>query len=81
MKVNNFDVLKLMGERNMNLKGFGPNNIKSINTGKKGWATLSILVDNQTALDLMLDNQPVFMLLIADKDQFKQVRAELENAT
>ncbi len=80
MKVNNFDVLKVMGDRNMKLKGFGPNNIKSVNTGKKGWATLSMLIDNETALDLMLDKRPIFMLLIADKDQFVQIKAELEAA-
>lgn len=80
-KVNNFDVLKALGEKGCkSLKGFFGNNITQISAGKKGWGRVTVAIDNETAHKIMTTNpQIVFMLLVVDSEDFDRAKAELEN--
>ncbi len=49
----NFDVMKCMGERNMNIKAFPLSNLKSARSGKDGLGVVEIVVDQATVLGLL----------------------------
>ena len=76
MEVNKFDVLKVMSARNLDIRGFPLNNIKSVNTGKK-WGSITLAINNETVRDLMMNKHLVGMLVIADGEQFDAILAEL----
>jgi hypothetical protein len=78
MKVSNFDVLKEMGKRNLDIRGFPLfDNLKSADIrGSNGMITL--LVNPETVKDILVRKPLVGMLVIADADQFNLVKAELE---
>lgn len=76
-KVTSFDVLKTMSERNMKIKMFPRDNVTNIWNGKKG-GTIQMMVDPETAGKLMTDQPMIFALLVADADEFKALKDELE---
>lgn len=78
MKINNFDVLKTMAERNMKIKSFPASNVTNISAGKE-YGRVTILIDNETAGKLMASDPIVFSLIVADPVQFDEVKKELED--
>lgn len=78
-KVNNFDVLKEMGKRNLDIRGFPlMANLKSANmNGKNGVVTM--LVDPNTVRDLLIEKKLVGMLIVADAEQFDSLKSEMEH--
>jgi hypothetical protein len=74
-KVNNFDVLKEMGERNLDIRGF-PDCVGA--RKKKLGGVIEIGVNEGTLMDLLSEKPLVMMLIVADREQFNQVKAELE---
>jgi hypothetical protein len=77
MSVNNFDVLKEMSKRNMDIKMFPRDNLREAKReGKQTW--VKIAVDDETVLRLFRNDKLVFALLIADGEQFSTLKAELE---
>lgn len=87
--INNFDVLKEMGERELDIKSFPLGNIQEVNVIKKGtMGVVKILIDPETANILMADfllgtSTVLGIFLIANMKQFNELKAELEagNAT
>jgi len=77
MGVNTFDILKLMGERNLKIKMFPRGNVTQVWNGKNG-GTIQMKVDSETAAKLMLQEPMIFGLLIADADEFQSIKGELE---
>ena len=80
MKANSFDILKTMGERNLDIRGFSiADNLKRVQSGKQ-WGEVVIAVNNQTAQELMIgDKKLLGMLIVADREQFDQIKKELES--
>ena len=76
MKVNNFDVLKTMAERELKIKSFPLSNVTNARIGKEH-GSITIMVDNQTVSDFMIGNPMVFALIIADASEFEKTKAEL----
>ena len=79
IKINNFDVLKTMAERNDNIKSFPVGNVTYAATGKS-YGYLYIMVDNETATKIMVGDPIIFSLIVADADEFYKTKAELEGA-
>lgn len=79
-KVNNFDVLKEMGERNLDIRGFPlMSNLVSANlNGANG--VIKMTVNPETVRDLLVEKSLIGMLIIADADQFNHIKAELETS-
>lgn len=78
MEVNAFDVLKTMSLRNMKIKAFhASTNLKSANSGKSGWGSITLAVDNQTIMDLLNNTPLICMLIVADGNEFDIVKDEL----
>lgn len=79
MSVNNFDVLKAMGERNMDVQ-LAPlsqvTNLKKVRAGTQ----VTIGVGGDVVAAIGIENKFVGGLILADKTQFATVRAELEAA-
>lgn len=80
MAVNNFDVLKTLGEKGCkSFKGFFGDNITQVSAGKNGWGRVTVAIDNETASKIMTGNpEIVFMLVVADQADFDEAKAELE---
>ena len=76
MKVNNFDVLKIMGERNMDVRLAPLGNITNLKKVKAG-TQVTIGVEGDVVAALGLEDKFVGGLILADKAQFDAVRAEL----
>lgn len=79
MKIDNFDVLKVMADRNLNVKAFPSSNITYINVGKE-FGRVTMKIDKDTAYKLINGKPIVFCLIVADADEFDEVKDELENA-
>jgi hypothetical protein len=77
-KVNNFDVLKIMGDRNLKIKSAGLDNITSAKKWKNGLGKVEIVVDEETIIDLVTGSL-VGMFVVADKEQFKQVNQDIRD--
>lgn len=75
--MSNFKVLETMSLRNMKIKSFPLDNLRSASTGKL-YGTLTICVDNETVRQIMYGDRIVFSLIIADGNEFDQVKAELD---
>lgn len=73
--MNNFDVLKIMSERNMKIKSFPLSNMTYITTGKEV-GRITLMIDNETAADIMAGKPVVFALIVADADEFKRIDRE-----
>lgn len=76
MKVNNFDVLKVMGQRSMDVQLAPLNNVVRAKAVKAGTQVTIGVAGNPIAK--ILNGELVGGLLLADKKQFDQVKAELE---
>jgi hypothetical protein len=84
-KINNFDVLKEMANRdngnkvNPKLAMFPASNVSSVRSGKKGWGKVIIAVDNETINNFILSQgRSIICLFAYDPVEFKKIRAELE---
>jgi hypothetical protein len=77
-KVNNFDVLKVMGERSGKIQLAPLSNIGNMKAVKQG-TQLTIGVAGNVISGLML-GEYVGGLILADKVEFEAVKAELEAA-
>ena len=75
-KVSNFDVLKVMSERNLKIKLSPLSNVVSAKANTHG-GIIEIGVDSESAMDLLASNS-VGGLIIADKEQFDLIKFELE---
>ena len=80
MKANNFDVMKVMSERNMNimLAPIGTNFVRAKQT-KLGTEVTMGCPDSVLAGLLAPGQNFVGGLILADKTQFEQVKTELES--
>ncbi len=76
MKVNNFDVLKTMAERELKIKSFPLSNVTNARIGKEH-GSITIMVDNQTVFDFIAGNPMIFALIVADASEFEKIKAEL----
>lgn len=74
--INNFDVLKTMCDRNMNIRAFPASNITYVKTGKQ-FGSITMNVDNETATKIMNGTPIIFSLIIADVTEFDKVKKEL----
>lgn len=77
MSVNNFDVLKTMAERELKIKSFPLSNVTNARIGKEH-GSITIMVDNQTVSNFMAGTPMVFALIVADADEFADVKSELD---
>jgi hypothetical protein len=77
MKVNNFDVLKRMGERSLNIQLSPLDNITNLKKVKAG-TQVTIGVAGDVVAALGLEHKFVGGLILADKEQFNAVKAEME---
>jgi len=73
--VNNFDVLKIMGERNLKIKAAGLGNVISAHL-KGAIGEVTIGVDAETIKDI-LTGTVVGMFVVADSKQFNTIKKEL----
>ena len=80
-KVSSFDVLKTMSQRNLDIRGFKLDNMKSARTGKNGFGSITLAINNDTVIDLLTGKSLTGMLLVADYDQYKEVEKELQEAS
>lgn len=76
MSVNNFDVLKLMGERNMDVRLAPLDNILNLKKVRAG-TQVTIGVEGDVVAALGLEGKFVGGLILADKQQFDAIKAEL----
>ena len=82
-KVNGFDVLKIMAERNQDIKSFDAGNITQVSCGKNGWGRLTIAIDNATAQRILNDTlsgkaETVKIILLAyDVTEYQKLSTEL----
>jgi hypothetical protein len=79
MSVHNFDVLKMMGERNLSISLSPLDNITNLLKTKHG-TKVTIGVAGDVVAALGLENKFVGGLILADKEQFHAVRSELLKA-
>lgn len=78
-KVNAFEVLKVMSERNMDIQLAPTSNIIGV-TKVKGGYEVKIGVQNTTGLRLVSGEIFNGGLLLANSDQFKEIEKELTNS-
>lgn len=77
-KPNSFDVLKIMGEREMDIRGFPLwDNLIHAQMGKER-GVIQISVNPETIMDILHDKPLIGMLIIADKEQFDNVWREMD---
>jgi hypothetical protein len=76
MNVNNFDVLKEMGKRNLDIRL--SNNFVSANATKNG-GTVVMGVDRNTVIEMGTGKKFIICLLFANPEQFNTVKKELES--
>jgi hypothetical protein len=78
-KVSNFDVLREMGDRNLDIRAFPVyDNLIQASQGK-GRGTILLSVDPRTAGELMAGKHLIATLIIADGKQFSDLKEEMEN--
>lgn len=83
MSVSPFDVLRVMSEREKDITMFPSDNLKNIRTGKNGWGSVEMAVDNNTAQRIMTSNKEsgvMFFLMVIDYEQYSEIMAELKAA-
>lgn len=74
--INNFDVLKRMGESNRNIRLAPLSNIVRVKYTKKG-TEITIGVSGNVVMDVATGNF-VGGLILADKEEFDKTKAEME---
>lgn len=83
-KINSFDVLKEVTKRNLSIKLFRADCIKTVDVGTKGWGWIKIAIDSVTAQEIlrrMMADEPLMVnLLVTNPEDFKIVKHELEQA-
>lgn len=83
-KVNNFDVLKEMGKRNIiTFHSYPLDNVQNINAGKDGWGSVQIAISTGDAYRLLNDamlDKPAnnVCLLIWSQSEFEKIKKEME---
>ena len=77
-KIDDFDVMRVMGTRKADIKMFPPSNFKRCGTGKEGYGEVTIAVDNSTIQKLNTGVNIVFALYAVNHDEYKQIKKELE---
>jgi hypothetical protein len=77
MKINNFDVLKRMGERDLDIRMAPLDNITNLRKVKAG-TQITIGFQGDVVAALGLEHKFVGALILADKEQFNAVKAEME---
>lgn len=75
--ISNFDVLKEMGKRNMDIRLSPLDNITRLQRTNAG-TQVTIGVAGDVVAALGFDHKFVGGLLLADRDQFESVKAEME---
>ena len=77
--MNNFDVLKVMGERNMDIRIAPLVNITNLRKVRAG-TQVTIGVEGDVVLAIGIEQKFLGGLILADKTEFMAVKAELEAA-
>lgn len=75
-KINNFDILKIMGERNMDIRLAPLSNVLNIQKVKMG-TKVTIGIDGDIVTKFLNDGY-VGGLILADANQFENIKNELE---
>lgn len=79
MKVNNFDVLKEMCNRNsQSFHLYTGDNVQQVLTGSKGWGSVKIAISFEDACKIALNEKVAVCLLIWNTGEFNKIRAEME---
>lgn len=79
MAINNFDVLKEMGARNLDIKMASLDNIHSMNySAKKGGTKITIGVAGGNVIRDITFGRVVGGLILANKEQFDEIKKELK---
>jgi hypothetical protein len=78
MGVNSFDVLKRMSERSLDVRLAPLGNITNLKKVKAG-TQVTIGVAGDLVAALGLENKFVGGLILADKEQFDKLKAEMES--
>ncbi len=76
MKVNNFDVLKEMGQRNLDMRLFPIENLVAAKLHSLG-GQVTWGVNRETILDMLANKKFCGGLILADKEQFDALAKEL----
>ena len=76
MSINNFDVLKRMGELNLDMRLAPLDNITNLRAVKAGTQVTIGVVGNLVSA-LGLENKFVGGLILADKEEFNHLRSEM----
>ena len=85
-QTNSFDILKVMGQRNLDIRGFNLYqnmvHIQICGKGKNEYGKLTLTIDPNTAQQLMNDSMSgksslIGMLVVADRNQFESVKKDL----
>lgn len=74
--VSDFDVMKAISERNLDIRMAGISNIIRITKNKKGFK-VEIGVDEETGMSLV-GNKYVGGLYLMDREQYKKLKSEME---
>lgn len=77
MSVNNFDVLKVMGERNLDIRLAPFANVTNLRKVRAG-TQVTIGVEGDVVAAIGLQGRFVGGLILADKAQFEETKRELE---
>jgi hypothetical protein len=78
MPVNNFDVMKVMAERNKDIRLAPLTNITQVRKVKAG--TLITIGVEGDVIGRIANGRFCCGLILADKDQFHEIKAELEKS-
>lgn len=75
--VNNFDVLKRMGEKGLDIRLAPLGNITNLRKVKAG-TQVTMGIEGNLVAALGIDNKFVGGLILADREQFDRVKMEIE---
>ena len=81
MGVSKFDVLKEMSKQNKDIRLFPSGNLKNVKTGKDGWGSVEMAIDNQTAqriMDFSDKERIMYFFMFVDYAQFLEVQSDIE---
>ena len=77
-KANSFDVMKLMSERNQDIRLSNINNVTNLTRTKQGDTLVTIGVQGDLVAAIGIHGRFVGGLILCDRDQYRAIEKELE---